>query len=150
MPKEVAFVYLIKLKRHLGNPETHSACYYLGSTIDLRLRMMQHESGQGAAMLRACNERNIPYQIVKFHICPDAASARALELKLKAYKNHKRIVDLDWSKIMKQATVQEIRQQIQATGTLKFLSKVRKAIEETDPAIAKELDELILVQQVLK
>jgi hypothetical protein len=39
---------------------------------------------------------------------------------------------------------------VEATGTLKFLSKVKKAIESLDPEIATELEELILTQRVLK
>ncbi|MBW4444140.1 MAG: GIY-YIG nuclease family protein [Plectolyngbya sp. WJT66-NPBG17] len=50
MPQK-AFVYLIKIQGFLGNPESHIARYYLGSTIDLRQRMSQHRSNSGAAIV---------------------------------------------------------------------------------------------------
>lgn len=140
-----AFVYLIKISGFLGNPETHIAKYYLGSCLNLKQRMAQHRSGHGAAILRACNERGIGYRIIKIHVCPDEATARELELKLKAYKNHQTILDADWNDIMRKPTVKTIRKQIQAIGgSVEFLSKVRDAMKESDPAIASELDDIIL------
>jgi predicted GIY-YIG superfamily endonuclease len=151
MPSQKAFVYLIKFSGFLGNPESHIARYYLGSTTDLRSRMEQHRSSCGAAILRACNERNISYRIVKIHVCPDEASARKLERKLKNYKNHNRVADLNWNQIMKSPTVAEIREQIQATGgILKYLEKLKRAIAEDDSIVAEELDNLILGRKLLR
>lgn len=81
------FVYLIKLDRPLGTPK-HCARYYLGSTSDLNRRMQQHRAGRGAAMLRAANEKGIPYRVCRLWSVPTLAEARLLELKLKARKNH--------------------------------------------------------------
>lgn len=144
------FVYLIQFSGFLGNPETHTAHYYLGSALDLSVRMNQHRSSAGAAILRACNQRGISYKIIKLQVCPTVADARELERKLKAYKNHARIADLDWNKIMNKPTLKLIREQIAVTGKLEYLAKVRDAFKEIDPVIASELEELILVQKVLK
>ncbi|NDJ19471.1 GIY-YIG nuclease family protein [Myxacorys almedinensis] len=145
-----AFVYLIRLDGFLGSPETHIARYYLGSCTDLKRRTAQHQAGQGAALLRACKDKGITWKIVKIQVCPSEKVARQLEQKLKAYKNHAQIRDRNWSEMIDKPTVQTLRKQIQSIGTLEFLSKVRKAIQESDPAIASELDELILSQKVLK
>lgn len=149
-----AFVYLIRFIGFLGSPDTHIARYYLGSTCNLKQRLEQHKSGSGAAILRACNEKGIAYKIIKIHVCPSAADARSLERKLKDYKNHAYIANLDWSKVMQKPTAKTIRQQIDAVGgPLKFLAIVRTALkgsEDANSTIADELDELILSQKMLK
>ena len=56
-------LYLIHFDEKLSHAQ-----HYLGYTDDSRevdQRLAQHKSGQGARILRACNENNITYSIVR-------------------------------------------------------------------------------------
>jgi predicted GIY-YIG superfamily endonuclease len=93
------FVYLVALVRPLGSPN-HHARFYLGSTYNLKQRMKQHRNGQGAKMLRAANEKGIPYSVHKFMVLPTIEQARALERRLKNFHNHKSLITKDWSQYL--------------------------------------------------
>ncbi|MBF2074551.1 MAG: GIY-YIG nuclease family protein [Synechococcales cyanobacterium C42_A2020_086] len=90
---------MIELSRPLGSAK-HQARYYLGSCIDLKKRMEQHQSGNGAAMLRAANQQGITYQVCKSLRPATATEARRLERKLKAHKNHKSLLTKDWNRYL--------------------------------------------------
>ncbi len=96
----MGFVYCVALAFPLGTIGGKTAKYYIGSCKNLKQRMAQHRSGKGSAMLRAANERGINYQIVKLQICETEAQARALEKKLKRFKDNRYVLSRDWSQYL--------------------------------------------------
>jgi len=60
-------VYLIHFNQPIGNKNNPrgQAQHYIGYTDDVPRRLAEHQSGQGAAILRACNEQAIPYSVVR-------------------------------------------------------------------------------------
>ncbi len=84
--KETGFVYIIELDAPLGSAK-HQARYYVGWALSIEARLAEHRSGNGAAMLRAANERGIGYRIVA-----SFPGSRDDERKIKRQKNTPRIV----------------------------------------------------------
>jgi hypothetical protein len=80
-------VYLIHFAWPLGDPDpaaTRSRAYhYLGTTYDLRARLRQHGSGQGAAIMRAVRDQSIPWFVARTWV-----GGRALERALKRRHNN--------------------------------------------------------------
>ncbi len=81
--------YLIHLESPIGNPDNKraQAQHYIGVTKNLTSRIKRHKIGQGAAMLRAANNRGIRWAVVRTW---DNGN-RAMEKKLKARKNAKQL-----------------------------------------------------------
>ena len=77
-------VYLI----HFDKPYKH-ARHYLGYTAleSANARLQRHKSGDGAKLLRVCNENNIDYDIVRMWDCNNIHDAKVLEHKLKKQHN---------------------------------------------------------------
>lgn len=75
-------VYLIHFDMPLGN-ERHKAQHYIGYTgrESLTERMAKHASGNGAAIMRAVQERGIEWHVVRTW----SNGTRGLERKLKCY-----------------------------------------------------------------
>jgi predicted GIY-YIG superfamily endonuclease len=94
----MGYTYLIRLSAPLGTPK-HFAQYYVGSTHNLKARMEQHRSGHGAKMLAAAAQRGIEFKIIKWLELPTIREARVLERKLKARKNHRGLLGIDWNTI---------------------------------------------------
>lgn len=82
-------VYLIHFEEKIGKAQ-----HYLGYTKNLESRMYYHRNGNGAAILRACNERNIKYDVVREW---DGADGN-FERKLKKFKKSKRLCPICNSK----------------------------------------------------
>lgn len=85
-------IYIVELSRPIGNPKKRhgTAQYYVGYCEEHRLteRMFEHQSGRGAAMLRAAVRKGIQLSVVM--TIPGAT--REDERKLKNQKNAPRIV----------------------------------------------------------
>ena len=81
-------IYILEFQTPLGN-HRHQARYYIGFCEDgtSAQRLKAHKAGQGAAITRAANERNIPYSIV----CT-LDGDRNTERTLKRMKNTPRII----------------------------------------------------------
>lgn len=59
------YVYIIKLDRAMGSDHPRGrARYYVGWALSVADRLEQHRKGRGAKMLRAANEREIPYDVI--------------------------------------------------------------------------------------
>lgn len=80
LPSETT-VYII----HFERPFWH-AQHYIGYTANLTQRIEQHRNGTGAKLLRAINQRGIPWQVVRTW-----PGGPALE---RALKNRKKSRDL--------------------------------------------------------
>ena len=76
-------VYLIHLDKPV-NPN-FPAQHYLGWTVNLKNRINQHRTNQGAAILRAANQRGIAWEVVATW-----EGGRGLEVQFKRGRNHKR------------------------------------------------------------
>ncbi|GAB4203660.1 MAG: hypothetical protein OHK0022_28090 [Roseiflexaceae bacterium] len=77
-------IYIVHFDRPIGNPENTraQAQHYLGSTLNLPRRILEHTSGRGAAIMRAVVEQQIGFTVYPFHGTP------ADERRFKArYKN---------------------------------------------------------------
>lgn len=81
------YIYILQFDQPLGNAK-HTAQYYIGSALDVTARFKEHQTGQGAAITRACVERGISFKVVA--VIP---GDRRLERKLKNRKNTRRLVD---------------------------------------------------------
>ncbi|HEU4328050.1 MAG TPA: hypothetical protein VFS21_33245 [Roseiflexaceae bacterium] len=66
-------VYIVHFDRPIGNPENSraQAQHYLGSTLDLPRRILEHTSGRGAAIMRAVAEQQIGFTVYAFHGTPN-------------------------------------------------------------------------------
>lgn len=74
-------VYLICFEEKLAHAQ-----HYIGfADHDLEQRIKKHKSGQGARILKACNERGIKWEVVRVWEDGD----RTFERKLKNQKNSK-------------------------------------------------------------
>lgn len=84
----MATVYLI----HFDSPLKH-ARHYIGYTAleSVYNRLARHKAGDGAKILRVCNERGITYRIVKTWEFGTWQEARDFERKLKRRKMSPRI-----------------------------------------------------------
>jgi predicted GIY-YIG superfamily endonuclease len=80
----IGTVYLIHFHRPLGN-ERKVARHYIGFTKDLDKRLVRHKAGQGAAIMAAVEERQIPYRVVRTW-----TGDRYFERSLKRFRDHKR------------------------------------------------------------
>lgn len=60
MKRKTSNVYLI----HFESPLCH-ARHYIGATDDVEARLERHRKGQGANILRVCNEKGIAYKIAR-------------------------------------------------------------------------------------
>lgn len=80
-------VYLIYFAWPLGDRDPVAirsrASHYLGTTYDLRARLRQHRSGQGAAIMRAMRDQRIPWFVARTWV-----GGRALERALKRRHNN--------------------------------------------------------------
>ncbi len=76
-------VYLIHFDSPLGDPRNArgQAQHYIGSADDLAQRIQEHRENHGAAILRACNQQQIGWQVVRVW-----QAERSMERKLKAHK----------------------------------------------------------------
>lgn len=83
--------YLLKLSTPLGT-EKHSAQYYLGSCSNLIKRLKQHKEGKAAAFTRAAVEKGICFEVVCIWVVNTVQEARQLEIQLKKYKNHAKLL----------------------------------------------------------
>jgi predicted GIY-YIG superfamily endonuclease len=86
-------VYCLMFERpigDIGNPHG-SAQTYIGYCADGRVsdRLSEHRSGRGATLTRYAHEMGIEYRTV-FVI---AGGTRAMERKMKQYKNTKKLID---------------------------------------------------------
>lgn len=87
-PPPLAYVYLIHFDRPIGlNVKTnfviHYASHYVGSTVCLDYRMAQHKAGEGAAILRHCNEIGVAWWIERLWVFESSEDARQFEKRLK-------------------------------------------------------------------
>ena len=73
-------VYIIHFSSYLSH-----ARHYVGYADDIQARFQVHKSGQGAKILRACNQKGIDYKIVRV-IMGD----RKMERRIKNTHNVKR------------------------------------------------------------
>jgi siroheme synthase len=110
--------------------------------------MEQHRSGRGAAMLRAANEQGIEYEIIKVVTLPTSHQARLLEVRLKARKNHRSLLTLDWQEKMDESIIIEEIKRRGADGFLRLVCKGLRAIAKmrNEPSflvIAEEIEDLI-------
>lgn len=84
------YVYVIKLYEPL--PLT-KAQYYLGSTNNLSQRLKQHRRGGGSPMIRRAMELRIGCELAIAVETSTISQARAIEAKLKRWKNNRLAVD---------------------------------------------------------
>jgi predicted GIY-YIG superfamily endonuclease len=87
-PPARAYVYLIHFHAKIGrramkNGVEHYAAHYVGSSLCLDYRLAQHRAGTGAAILRACNERGVAWQVERLWTFENETDARLFEKKLK-------------------------------------------------------------------
>ncbi len=82
----MGYVYILKLVNER---------YYVGSTIDIDRRFLEHQSGE---VLSTANLR--PLELVFFQRYPTPAEARKIEYKLKKLKSRKIIEQIVQDKII--------------------------------------------------
>jgi predicted GIY-YIG superfamily endonuclease len=70
---------------HFAKPY-HHAQHYLGCTKNISLRMAKHEAGTGARLIQVIQAHGIRWEVVRQWV-----GGRELELKLKAFKNSRRL-----------------------------------------------------------
>lgn len=82
-------IYLLHFSAPLGTKK-HQAQHYLGwvkgSKKNVQERLQEHRSGSGARITAACNQRQIPYDLVQCF-----PGDRSLERRIKRRKNLKRL-----------------------------------------------------------
>ena len=77
---QTAYVYLI----HFDRP-FHHARHYIGTTRDLRTRLISHAQGRGANIIKAAMAAGITWRLAAIGAC-DASEMFALERRLKNWK----------------------------------------------------------------
>lgn len=86
-------IYLLEFDKAIGNPSVRhgTARYYLGYCEDHRLgkRLREHAAGRGAALTRAAVNAGIGWRVV----LTIAGGDRAMERRLKSWKNHRRVLE---------------------------------------------------------
>jgi predicted GIY-YIG superfamily endonuclease len=83
--KKAGTVYLIHFKQPYiarTGKQQHQVSHYLGWTIDLPSRLLEHRGGYGARLLEVANEAGIEWSVVQTW-----SGGRDLERRLKNRKN---------------------------------------------------------------
>lgn len=83
-------VYFLRFKTPLGNPETHTASYYIGWASEWRLteRIAEHRAGRGASITRAAVELGIEIELLM-----TVPGDRHMERRFKDRHNAAEIID---------------------------------------------------------
>src|SRR6185369_4740006 len=112
--------YLIVYLIHFAKPLGH-ARHYIGTTRAYQSRMRAHRSGRGASILRACNERDINWRVVRKWF-----GSRKLERRLKARKSAASLCP-----VCSRRRSAANRRTRSARGKLMASARERKTVEDT-------------------